>query len=262
MKRILLIISLLAITFANASAYKTIHDFKATTIDGYTLDFSTFEGKKLMIVNTASKCGYTYQYAGLQSLYSTYSKQYDFEIIGFPANNFNGQEPGSDESIDDFCTQNYGVTFQMMSKISVKGADQHPIYSWLTKKAQNGVLDSEVQWNFQKYFINRDGTFYGVVGTQVEPNDPAIIEWVSETSGIIENSLEINIYPNPTSEILNIEHPEMNFQNAEFSLYNAAGQICKIIKSRTTNISDLPAGVYFIKIKSNDFEIVKKVIKN
>ena len=156
---------------------KTIHDFTITTIDGETFDLSEMKGKKLMIVNTASKCGLTPQYVQLQELYNQYGGE-DFQIIGFPANNFGAQEPGTDEEIASFCTVNYGVTFPMMSKISVKGNDQHELYQWLTQKEQNGVLDSEVQWNFQKYLINPDGTLHSVIAPRTEPTAEEVIAFI------------------------------------------------------------------------------------
>ena len=135
---------------------QTIYQFKVEDINGETFDFSTLKGKKVMIVNTASKCGLTPQYKDLQALYEKYSNQ-NFVIVGFPANNFMKQEPGSDEEIAAFCEKNYGVTFPMMSKISVKGKDMHPLYQFLTSESQNGHSDNEVSWNFQKFIIGRDG---------------------------------------------------------------------------------------------------------
>lgn len=155
----------------------TIYQFQVTDIEGETFDFKNLEGKKVMIVNTASKCGYTPQYEQLQQVYENYKDQ-NFVIVGFPANNFMWQEPGSDEEIAAFCQKNYGVTFPMMSKISVKGEDQHPIYAFLTTKARNGVMDSKVRWNFQKYLIGPDGQLDQVIEPGTEPNAPEIIEWI------------------------------------------------------------------------------------
>lgn len=147
---------------------KTVYDFQATTIDGEDISMKSFEGKVLLIVNTASKCGYTPQYESLEKLYKTYNKK-GLEIIGFPANNFMGQEPGSDDEIKSFCQKNYGVTFPMMSKISVKGKDMHPLYKYLTDKDQNGAVDGSVKWNFQKYLVNKKGE---VVAKFNPGNDP------------------------------------------------------------------------------------------
>ena len=156
---------------------KTFHDFSAETISGESLDLSTLKGKKILVVNTASKCGNTPQYAQLEELFKEYGGE-NFMIIGFPANNFMGQEPGTNEEIKEFCEINYGVTFQMMAKISVKGKDMHPIYQWLTQKEQNGVEDSKVSWNFQKYMIDEDGKLVGHVSPKTSPKSDEIINWL------------------------------------------------------------------------------------
>jgi glutathione peroxidase len=152
-------------------------DFTAKTLGGEDLDFSSFKGKKVLVVNTASKCGFTPQYEELEALYKEYGGE-DFEIVGFPANNFMNQEPGTNEEIKEFCEVNYGVTFQMMSKISVKGKDKHPIYQWLTEKELNGVEDSKVSWNFQKYMIDEDGKLVGSLSPKTSPKDEQIIRWI------------------------------------------------------------------------------------
>ena len=131
-----------------------------------------------MIVNTASKCGLTPQYEKLEALYKTYGDK-DFVIIGFPANNFMNQEPGTEAEIKDFCTLNYGVTFPMMSKISVKGDDMHPLYQWLTDKEKNGFEDSSVSWNFQKYLIDENGNLVKVIKPRTSPDDESIIAWLT-----------------------------------------------------------------------------------
>lgn len=153
------------------------YDFKVKTLDGETFDFASLKGKKVMIVNTASKCGFTPQYEQLQDIYEKYGKD-DFVIIGFPANNFMNQEPGTAEEIREFCDVNYGVTFPMMAKISVKGDDQHSLYQWLTNKEKNGVSDSEVKWNFQKYLISADGKLEKVIPPKTRPDDSEIINWI------------------------------------------------------------------------------------
>jgi len=135
---------------------KTLHDFTVDDIYGNPFDFSQLKGKKVLIVNVASKCGYTPHYAQLQDLYEKYAAS-NFVIIGFPCNDFGGQEPGSHEEILDFCQENYGVTFPLMSKVKVKGTNKAPIYKWLTEKSENGVMDAEIQWNFQKFMINENG---------------------------------------------------------------------------------------------------------
>ncbi|HLP56331.1 MAG TPA: glutathione peroxidase [Fluviicola sp.] len=158
-------------------AVKTIFEFKVTDINNGEFDFASLKGKKIMVVNTASECGLTPQYEQLQAVYEKYKDQ-DFVIIGFPANNFLGQEPGNNEEIASFCKKNYGVTFPMMSKISVKGKDMAPVYKFLTQKSQNGLEDSEVQWNFQKYLIGTDGKLVRVVPPKTLPGDASIISWI------------------------------------------------------------------------------------
>ena len=160
--------------FAQSSGF---YDFKVKTLEGKDFDFATLKGKKVMVVNTASKCGFTPQYKDLEEVYQKY--QDDLIIIGFPANNFMSQEPGSAEEIRKFCTANYGVTFPMMAKISVKGDDMAPIYKWLTSKAKNGVMDSEVKWNFQKYLIDEKGNLVDVVYSKEKPTSDKVIAWIS-----------------------------------------------------------------------------------
>lgn len=140
---------------------------------------SDFKGKKVLVVNVASKCGNTPQYEGLERLYQKYGSE-KFVVIGFPANNFMGQEPGSNEDIKEFCTSTYNVTFPMMGKISVKGKDKAPLYEWLTQKENNGVMDAEVTWNFQKFMIDENGQLFGVVKPGVEPETEEIIGWLEK----------------------------------------------------------------------------------
>ncbi len=135
---------------------KTIYPFTMNDIDGNPVSLSRYEGKVVLIVNVASKCGLTPQYKELQSIYEQYSDQ-GLVVLGFPANNFLGQEPGDETQIKEFCNKNYGVTFPMFSKISVKGKDMAPLYKFLTEKEENGIMDSSVKWNFQKYLIDRQG---------------------------------------------------------------------------------------------------------
>lgn len=156
---------------------ESIHQFKVKDIEGNNFDFATLKGKKVMIVNTASECGLTPQYAQLQELYANF-KDKNFVIIGFPANNFGSQEPGSNATIATFCSKNYGVTFPMMEKISVKGDNMSELYQFLTQKSKNGLEDNEVKWNFQKYLINSDGFLEKVMAPTTSPTDIEIINWV------------------------------------------------------------------------------------
>ncbi|MFW6327655.1 MAG: glutathione peroxidase [Bacteroidota bacterium] len=178
-KRTIIPILMLIFVAIASQAQNSFHDFKVKTLDGGEFNFESLKGKKVLVVNTASKCGLTPQYEQLQAIYEKYGGE-DFEIIGFPANNFMNQEPGTAEEIKEFCRVNYGVTFPIMAKISVKGDEQHAIYQWLTQKSKNGVKDSEVQWNFQKYLINPDGSLAKVISPKTKPDDPEIIEWITK----------------------------------------------------------------------------------
>ena len=170
---------LIGLTQTKAQEMKTLHDFSMITIDGKEYDLAQLKGKKVMVVNTASECGLTPQYANLQELFEEFGGD-DFTIIGFPANDFGGQEPGSNEQIAEFCSKNYGVTFPMFSKISVKGEDQHPLYGWLTEKEQNGVADAEVTWNFQKFLIDEEGNWVKSIPPPESPASIEVIEWINE----------------------------------------------------------------------------------
>ena len=156
---------------------ETIYQFKVEDLDGNAFDFASLKGKKILVVNTASECGLTPQYEQLQTIYEKY-KDKNFVIVGFPANNFGSQEPGSNTEIATFCQKNYGVSFPMMSKISVKGKDIHAVYQFLTQKAKNGLQDSDVEWNFQKYLINEKGELAKVVSPRVLPTDAEITNWI------------------------------------------------------------------------------------
>lgn len=155
----------------------SFYDFTVKDIDGNSFSLSTLKGKKVLVVNTASKCGLTPQYTDLEKLYKEFESK-NFLIIGFPANSFAEQEPGTNEEIKNFCMVNYGVTFPMMSKISVKGEDMDPLYKWLTTKELNGVMDSEVSWNFQKYLIDEEGNLVDMVPPKEKPYSDKIINWL------------------------------------------------------------------------------------
>jgi glutathione peroxidase len=147
----------------------SFYDFRMKSLEGEEIDFSSFKGKAVVVVNTASKCGFTPQYKDLQKLHETYGPSVVF--LGFPANNFLWQEPGSNEEIATFCERNYGVTFQMFEKISVKGKDQHPLYAWLEKKSGH-----QPSWNFCKYIIDKNGEVAGFFPARVKPSDPEFIQ--------------------------------------------------------------------------------------
>ena len=172
----IVLFALMSFAFTQSSS-SSIHQFKVKDIEGNTFDLASLKGKKVMIVNTASKCGLTPQYEQLEAVYKKNAAA-NFVIIGFPANDFMGQEPGTNKEIEVFCQKNYGVTFPMMEKISVKGKNMHPLYKFLTQKELNGLEDSQVQWNFQKYLINEKGQLEKVISPRTLPNDPEIIKWI------------------------------------------------------------------------------------
>lgn len=155
------------VTSSTTVSSKSIYDFKVEALDGSTIDFSKFKGKKILIVNTASACGFTPQYEGLEALYKKYQDK--LVIVGFPANNFGGQEPGTNGEIKEFCKKNYGVTFPMAAKISVKGDDTAPIYKWLCNKSENGVLDATITWNFNKFLLDEKGHIVTKFDSKVTP---------------------------------------------------------------------------------------------
>ncbi|OGV59873.1 MAG: glutathione peroxidase [Lentisphaerae bacterium RIFOXYC12_FULL_60_16] len=161
---------------------KTILDFTVTAIDGTSLPLNHYKGKVLLIVNVASKCGFTKQYAGLQKLYETHRDR-GLLILGFPANNFKEQEPGTDADIQQFCSRTYGVTFPMFSKISVAGDDMHPLYRFLTDPSTNPDHAGKISWNFNKFLIGRDGRILNRFGSRTEPEDPDLIQAVEAALG-------------------------------------------------------------------------------
>jgi glutathione peroxidase len=175
-------ITIIIFFFISSGLYaqtKCLYDFSVKTIDGKDYRLSQLKGKKVLIVNTASNCGLTPQYKALEKLYKQFGGN-TFEIIGFPANNFLSQEPGTNQEIAEFCTKNYGVTFLMMEKISVKGNDMHPLYQWLTTKEKNGVADAPVKWNFQKFMIDEKGQFVDFVLPKEKPDCDKIINWIKD----------------------------------------------------------------------------------
>lgn len=174
MKNTLTILIIIVATMTINAQTKSLHDFTVKSIDGEDFDLSQFKGKKVLVVNTASKCGLTPQYEDLEKLYQMYGGD-KFVIVGFPANNFLSQEPGTNEEIKEFCQLNYGVSFPMMSKISVKGKDIHPLYQWLTSTS-----DSKVSWNFQKYMIDEEGNLVDFASPKTKPMDEKIIAWITE----------------------------------------------------------------------------------
>lgn len=178
MRYLVLFFTFLISTQINAQT-NNLHQFSATTIEGEIFDFSSLKGKKVLIVNTASECALTPQFKKLQELYEEYGGD-DFEIIGFPCNDYGKQEPAGNDVISDFCTKKYGVTFQMMEKISIKGENPHPIYKWLTSSEENGVLDAKVTWNFQKFMVDEQGEVVDFLAPVKSVKNKRIMDWLNE----------------------------------------------------------------------------------
>lgn len=179
MKTLGFLIILFAMSLYNANiTIDSVYEFKPTNINGKETSLSEYEGKVLLIVNTASECGFTPQYEGLQSLYENYNTS-GFEILGFPSNDFGGQEPGTNEEIKQFCKVNYGVSFPMFSKVSVKGESQHPLFDYLTS-TENVDFTGDIKWNFEKFLIGRDGTLKRRFRSDVKPQSDEILKAIEK----------------------------------------------------------------------------------
>jgi len=180
MKKTSLIVSLAVLLFITAAAFitpaKNIYSFKIKSLDGKTIDFKKFKGKKLLIVNTASKCGFTPQYAGLEKLYEQYKDK--LVIVGFPSDNFNKQEFEQDTAISAFCKKNYGVTFPLTTRVDVKGDNITPVYQYLCNKTENGVLDATISWNFNKFIIDENGNLLAHFDSKVTPESDELLRYI------------------------------------------------------------------------------------
>ena len=177
MKRLFVLMAVLGMTVL--AAEKTVYDFTLNSIDGQPTALSSFRGKVVLLVNVASRCGYTPQYTALQSIYEKY-KDRGFVIVGIPANNFGGQEPGTNQEIKTFCSAKYHVTFPMMAKVSVKGSDSTPLYQFLTDKTANPETGGEIGWNFTKFLVGPDGKVIARFDSAVEPDSPRITEAIEK----------------------------------------------------------------------------------
>jgi len=180
MKKIITLIAIVMTTTLASAQTKTLHDFTVEDINGEQCDLSTLKGKKVLVVNVASKCGLTPQYAQLQELYAKH-KDNNFIIIGFPCNNFREQESGTNNEIKEFCELNYGVTFPIMEKVQAVGDYKSPIYKWLTEKSENGKMDAEIRWNFQKFMIDENGQIVDCIAPQEEFVEK-VTEWIEKKS--------------------------------------------------------------------------------
>jgi glutathione peroxidase len=263
MKNIItLLIACSMATFVSAQA-PTFHSYEAKTILGDTINLSQYYGKKVMVVNTASFCGFTPQFEDLENLYLQYNT-YNFEIIGFPCNDFSNQDPHSDSVILDFCTDNYNVTFQMMSKVEVVTGDTAPVYKWLQRGDLNGVSDAQVAWNFNKFLIDEAGHWVRHFGSATLPGDTAITNWIlspSVISGIAKNEtadLMKITSGNMVSSNLDLYVSGGDSKNMIIQLFSYTGQLMGEVFNGTLSgtqlisysVQDLPAGMYLLKASS------------
>ncbi len=267
MKKHLLFLFLSIATFSRAQT-ETFHSFSQVTILGDTLNLASFAGKKVLVVNTASYCGYTPQYNDLEQLYTQYGGGSIFEIIGFPCNDFGHQEPADDSTINVFCT-GYNVTFQMMSKIDITSPDTAEVYKWLQLQSRNGVADSPVTWNFNKYLIDEAGHWFTHYTEITNPLDPVIVNWLT-TTGINEAETKTSTfyaYPNlaTKSVTLNFSPQLMSTKDAHISVVDYLGnevleKNVTSLNSETIDVSSLAKGMYFIRLITEASSYQAKVI--
>jgi glutathione peroxidase len=254
-------------------AQNSLHQFTVSGINGETIDLAIYQGKKLMLVNTASYCQYTPQYTNLENLYAEYKDQ-GFEILGFPCNDFGGQEPGKDSAIIDFCTMNYSVTFQMMSKVQIATGDTTPLYKWLQKKALNGVSDAKVDWNFNKFLIDECGQWVAYHSSTVLPGSSAITNWITSAqcvvNGIAENEGRFFTRPpqSPVSgQLLFCIAPGLaghtKIELAGLTGENVLSDLTPYIQENgevSVDISGLKDGLYFLRLSQGHQISVHKLI--
>jgi glutathione peroxidase len=236
----------------------SFHELEAVTIAGDTISLSQYAGKKLLVVNTASYCGYTHQFNDLEALYLQYGGA-GFEIIGFPCNDFGAQDPGSDSTIFDFCTGNYNVTFQMMSRISIKTGDTSAVYKWLQRANLNSVADAAVTWNFNKFLIDAEGNWAGYYDSPIAPADSAIVKWINEGSSVgfsnVNNEETQVWYAQNTIHINNSN--AMN--GSQFKLFSISGQEISI-NNGTSSAELIPnnplqSGIYILQQIQKDKQV-------
>ncbi|MCC6369453.1 MAG: T9SS type A sorting domain-containing protein [Bacteroidia bacterium] len=273
MKRIFLLLFVMVSFCIEAQTLPSIHSYTANTIRGKKISLSQFAGKKIMIVNTASFCGYTYQYAGLQLLYQNY-KQFNFEIIGFPCNDFGAQEPFSDSIINLFSANSYSVNFTMMSKIKIASGDTAPVYRWLQQANLNGKFNTSVAWNFDKFLINESGQLVKYYPSTTEPTDTAITHWILTPSSEvgINEFLKSDLFKmtssNPAREFIELQTESPVNSTVCMNLYSPDG---KLVKQKTIaaneaqekislDVRELNSGIYFLSINFNGFTERKKVL--
>ena len=177
MKKLLTVLTLFALSSFTSPTAKNIYDFKIESLDGGTIDFSQYKGKKILIVNTASMCGFTPQYKGLEKLYEDHKDK--LVIIGFPSDNFGGQEYKNNSEIKTFCTSKFGVTFPLTTRVDVKGDNITPVYKYLCNKSENGILDAKISWNFNKFIIDENGNLLAHFDSDVTPESPELLKYIN-----------------------------------------------------------------------------------
>ncbi len=260
--------------WALAQNKPSIHTYSAKTIDGYTIPFTQFYGKKIMFVNTASFCGYTSQYGALEQLYQNY-KQHNFIILGFPCNDFGGQEPFNDSTIKSFFLKNYGISFPMMSKISIASGDTSKVYKWLQRGHLNGVANNKVDWNFNKFLVNESGNLVAHHSSLVSPLDSSIIKWILSPSSITSVGLNSSkreldfaelISPNPTSSRIDLVLKKTQYSAIHVRLYSLDGKLIngseqQILSEKISyDISNLAEGVYVLRIDDGNIQQNIKIV--
>jgi glutathione peroxidase len=252
-----------------AQEFQSFHDLDAETITGELISMSQYAGKKLLVVNTASYCGYTHQFGALEQLDSIYANN-NFEVIGFPCNDFGGQDPGTDEEILEFCQGTYGVSFQMMSRVSITASDTSEIYKWLQLASRNGVADAPVTWNFHKFCIDEYGNWVMHFPSEISPFDTQITDWImSETPTSVvgqpkQSDTDMQcMYANGT---LRVTFTGALSESCELMVHNVAGALVGSQSSMPTAGSVFTwttdvwsAGWYFVTARSGEFELTKKV---
>lgn len=271
MKKSATLFAFILAAFISNAQYANFHDFSAVTILGDTISMNQYYGKKVMVVNTASLCAFTYQYATLESLYVAYHP-HNFEIIGFPCDDFFHQEPGTDSSILQFCQGTYNINFQMMDKVHTVVSPITPIYQWLENRSQNGVSDATVTWNFNKFLIDEAGHWVRHFESTTEPFDTAITNWIMSASAVsgIQN-LESNDWvtlqsANPANGELQLKINLENTNQLSVTIYGLDGKMAASVfngradKNQVLSYStnQLASGVYLIKVRSANKQKVLK----
>lgn len=278
LKRYLPVI-LLAISFNSYSQTETFHDFTVKNLLGDSVSMSTYYGKKVMVVNTATFCQFTPQYFDLADLYTQF-RDSNFVIVGFPCNDFGGQEPGGDSTIYHFCIDSLGIEFPMMSKVSIISQDTAEVYKWLQRKDRNGVSDAHILWNFYKFLIDEAGHWVAYYPSTTSPMDPAIINWIHSPSVLPEDTTATAIKeplqirwstPSISSGQLNVSFNNLGSRETKIRIYSISGQLLSSVYNGAlqngemvhADIHSLESGIYFLNVvngsvaKTFRFSVVK-----